>query len=236
MEERIQKLISASGAASRREAEAMIKDGRVTLNGKEARLGEKADPEKDELLIDGKPLPNVQARVYVMLNKPRGYITSVSDDRGRKTVMELLPETGERLYPVGRLDMDSEGLLILTNDGEFANLLMHPSKGKEKTYRVTVSGRFSGVEKLEEPMEIDGKMTRPAKVTMLARKSSGAVLEVRIQEGRNRQIRRLCENAGLEVTRLKRVSLGNLRLGSLKPGQWRYLTEAEVNAVRAMKK
>ena len=236
MEERIQKLISASGAASRREAEAMIKDGRVTLNGREARLGEKADPEKDELLIDGKPLPNVQARVYVMLNKPRGYITSVSDDRGRKTVMELLPETGERLYPVGRLDMDSEGLLILTNDGEFANLLMHPSKGKEKTYRVTVSGRFSGVEKLEEPMEIDGKMTRPAKVTMLARKSSGAVMEVRIQEGRNRQIRRLCENAGLEVTRLKRVSLGNLRLGSLKPGQWRYLTEAEVNAVRAMKK
>ncbi len=236
MEERIQKLISASGAASRREAEAMIKDGRVTLNGREARLGEKADPEKDELLIDGKPLPNVQARVYVMLNKPRGYITSVSDDRGRKTVMELLPETGERLYPVGRLDMDSEGLLILTNDGEFANLLMHPSKGKEKTYRVTVSGRFSGVEKLEEPMEIDGKMTRPAKVTMLARKSSGAVLEVRIQEGRNRQIRRLCENVGLEVTRLKRVSLGNLRLGSLKPGQWRYLTEAEVNAVRAMKK
>ena len=236
MEERIQKLISASGAASRREAEAMIKDGRVTLNGREARLGEKADPEKDELLIDGKPLPNVQARVYVMLNKPRGYITSVSDDRGRKTVMELLPETGDRLYPVGRLDMDSEGLLILTNDGEFANLLMHPSKGKEKTYRVTVSGRFSGVEKLEEPMEIDGKMTRPAKVTMLARKSSGAVLEVRIQEGRNRQIRRLCENAGLEVTRLKRVSLGNLRLGSLKPGQWRYLTEAEVNAVRAMKK
>ncbi len=236
MEERIQKLISASGAASRREAEEMIKDGRVTLNGREAQLGEKADPEKDELLIDGKPLPNARARVYVMLNKPRGYITSVSDDRGRKTVMELLPDTGDRLYPVGRLDMDSEGLLILTNDGEFANLLMHPSKGKEKTYRVTVSGRFSGVDKLEEPMEIDGKMTRPAKVTMLARKSSGAVLEVRIQEGRNRQIRRLCENAGLEVTRLKRVSVGNLRLGSLKPGQWRYLTEAEVKSVRAMKK
>ena len=232
MEERLQKIIAESGLASRRSAEEMILSGRVTVNGNKAALGDRADISKDTVLVDGLPLPEKSGNIYLMLNKPRGYITAVSDDRGRKTVMELLPDIGARVYPVGRLDMDSEGLLLLTNDGELANLLMHPSGGKEKIYHVTVRGRLTDVPKLCEPIEIEGKMTRPAKVSTLAKKSDGAVLEVRISEGRNRQVRRLCECAGLEVSRLKRVSLGTLKLGNLRSGQWRYLTDAEVKSLR----
>jgi len=232
MEERLQKLIAAAGVASRRGAEEMISAGRVTVNGHTASLGERADTEKDEILVDGKILPGGEGKLYLMLHKPRGYITSVADDRGRRTVMELLPDLGARVYPVGRLDMDSEGLLILTNDGELANQLMHPSREKEKVYHVTVAGSVENVRRLAFPIVIDGRATRPAKVRLLVKKEKGAVVEVRISEGRNRQIRRLCEAAGLEVKRLKRVALGSLRLGELRSGQWRKLTDAEVRALR----
>lgn len=233
MEERLQKLMAAAGVASRRGAEEMISAGRVTVNGRTASLGERADTDRDEILVDGKPLPAGEGKLYLMLNKPRGYLTSVTDDRGRRTVMELLPDFGARVYPVGRLDMDSEGLLILTNDGELANQLMHPSQEKEKVYHVTVNGRTENVKKLAAPIVIDGRPTRPARVRLLAKKESGAVVEVRISEGRNRQIRRLCEAAGLEVRRLKRVSLGSLRLGELRSGQWRRLTDAEVRTLKS---
>lgn len=233
MPERLQKIISASGLMSRRAAEELIAQGRVTVNGATASLGDRADAEHDEISVDGKPLPGRGARRYVMLHKPRGYVTTLSDEQGRRSVTELLRGIPERVYPVGRLDMDSEGLLLLTNDGEFANRLMHPSHGVEKCYRTWVRGVGveSGAELLRHPMQIDGYTIAPAAVSIRESFSGGAVLDITIHEGRNRQVRKMCEQAGFCVTRLVRIREGSLLLGDLPRGKWRDLTEDEIKSL-----
>ena len=230
MEQRLQKIIASSGLCSRRAAEKLIDEGRITVNGRVASIGDSADDEKDLILIDSNPLPKNGQRTYIILNKPRGYITAMSDDRGRKTVAELTKEVGERVYPVGRLDYDSEGLLIMTNDGELSHKLMHPSSNIKKTYETRVKGEGieSAVRTLRSPLVIDGYQINPAEVKLMNLTENGAVLSITISEGKNRQIRKMCEQAGLEVIRLKRVSEGSLKLGSLPVGKWRYLTEAEI--------
>ena len=230
MTERIQKIISASGLMSRRAAEEAIASGRVSVNGLPAALGDKADPEKDELCVDGKALPSTGEKLYIMLNKPKGYVTTLHDEKGRKNVTELVKALHTRVYPVGRLDMYSEGLLLLTNDGDFANRVMHPSHNVSKTYRTWVEGEDVGsaVEALRAPMEIDGYITSPAEVDFEELIPGGAVLMITIHEGRNRQVRKMCDAAGLKVRRLVRISEGGLELGDLKPGTWRYLAEEEI--------
>ena len=236
MNERIQKILSSRGVASRRAAETMILDGRVTCNGLVCQLGQTADPEKDRIEIDGKPLPDAGGKVYLLLHKPRGYVTTLSDEKGRKNAAQLVSDCGVRVYPVGRLDMDSEGLLLFTNDGDFANLLMHPKHEVNKTYKVTVTGyTYEGLEKLKLPITLDGYTIQPPLVQVLRRPKDAqdkAVLLVTIHEGRNRQVRRMCATAGMDVTRLIRVQEGTLCLGDLPSGKWRYLTEAEVEALR----
>lgn len=232
MKERLQKILAARGVASRRKAEEMIAAGRVSCNGMVCAVGDSADPVTDVILLDGKPLPSKGENVYIMLNKPRGYVTTLSDEKGRRNVAQLVADCGKRVYPVGRLDMDSEGLLILTNDGEFANLLMHPKHQIDKTYRVTVRG-FSeaGLEKLKQPITLDGYRIHPPKVQVLhpsTEINGQAELFITIHEGRNRQVRRMCDAAGMHVLRLVRISEGGLQLGDLPVGAWRYLTEAEV--------
>ena len=234
MKERLQKLLSARGVASRRKAEELIAAGRVTVNGIPAALGDGADPEADTVLIDGKPLPQVRKNVYILLNKPRGFVTTLSDEKGRDNVTQLLKGCDARVYPVGRLDMDSEGLLLLTNDGTLANALMHPRGEVEKIYLVWVTGFEPGKEALlRRPILLDGYQIRPPKVALQRVQGTKARLEVTIHEGRNRQIRRMCQEAGLEVTRLKRIQEGALSLGTLPLGAWRYLTEDEVRALRS---
>ena len=227
--ERLQKIIAARGLCSRRQAEQWIEDGRVMLNGAVATLGQTADADTDEILVDGKPLPGAGKKVYLMLNKPRGYVTTLSDEKGRKNAAQLVVGCGQRVYPVGRLDMDSEGLLLFTNDGEFANLLMHPKHEVEKTYRVWVTGYTEEKQELlAQPIELDGYRIRPPKVRLVYREGNRAVLEVVIHEGRNRQVRRMCQAADMEVARLKRVAEGKLKLGQLKPGAWRPLSPEEI--------
>lgn len=234
MKERLQKIISASGLMSRRAAEELIAAGKVSVNGVTAALGDKAEAGADQILVDGKALPSVGEKLYIMLNKPRGYVTTLSDEKGRKNVTELIKELGTRLYPVGRLDMYSEGLLLMTNDGDFANLLMHPSHEIDKCYHTWVKGEDMGwaVELLRCPMEIDGYVTSPAEVNILELKGEEALLAITIHEGRNRQVRKMCEAAGLKVTRLMRVSEGGVELGTLKSGKWRRLTEEELDMLR----
>ena len=231
MKERLQKIISASGLMSRRAAEELIAAGKVSVNGVTSALGDKAEAGVDKILVDGKALPSAGEKLYIMLNKPRGYVTTLSDEKGRKNVSELVKELGTRLYPVGRLDMYSEGLLLMTNDGDFANRLMHPSHQVDKCYHTWVKGEDMGwaVELLRCPMEIDGYVTSPAQVDILELKGEEALLGITIHEGRNRQVRKMCEAAGLKVTRLMRVSEGGVELGTLKSGRWRRLTEEELN-------
>ena len=225
MTERLQKILSARGVASRRTAEKMIEEGRITVNGIIAGLGQTADPEIDEILLDGRPLPSGNEYVYILLHKPRGYVTTLSDEKGRKTAAQLVADCGTRVYPVGRLDMDSEGLLLFTNDGEFANRLMHPKHEVQKTYLTWVEGfTESSLEKLKQPITLDGYRISAAKVRVV----KPGLLEITIHEGRNRQVRRMCDAAGMRVTRLKRIREGNLSLGDLPLGRWRYLTEEEV--------
>ena len=232
MKERLQKILSARGVASRRRAEEMIDNGLVTVGGIPARLGDCADPEVDEILVDGKPLPKAEAYVYILLNKPRGYVTTLSDEKGRPNAAQLVADCGVRVYPVGRLDMDSEGLLLLTNDGDFAQKLTHPSKEVDKVYEVSVTGYTPGAqERLARPITLDGYTIAKPGVRLLNVQGDRARLEVTIHEGRNRQVRRMCADAGMEVKRLLRVREGKLSLGSLKSGQWRYLTEEEVCSV-----
>lgn len=230
MEERLQKLISRAAGISRRAAESVIEEGRVTVNGSVALLGEKADPERDDICLDGEKIVlESEHKVYIMLNKPVGYVTTMSDEKGRKTVKELVSDIPERVYPVGRLDINSEGLLIMTNDGDFANHLMHPSGEKEKTYRVSVTGDVEkGIRRLREPMELDGVALTEPVVRLRESEPNRSVLDITIFEGRNRQIRRMCELAGLRVTRLTRITEGGVSLGRLKKGTWRNLTRAEV--------
>lgn len=232
MKERLQKLISSAGLASRRAAEELIKQGRVKVNGETASLGMSADPELDDIRVNGKRLRISGTRVYIMLNKPRGYVTTLSDEKGRKTVAELVKGAGRRLYPVGRLDLNSEGLLIMTDDGEAANALMHPSHEVGKTYRVTVSGREpeAAVRELEALREVEGEPIRPAQVSLAGETGEGKyMLDVTIHEGRNRQVRKMCAAAGLEVRRLVRIAEGELSLGGLQTGKWRYLTSEELD-------
>ncbi|MFB0921408.1 MAG: pseudouridine synthase [Oscillospiraceae bacterium] len=230
MEQRIQKIIASSGLCSRRAAEKLIEEGRVTLNGQTASLGALADEEKDKIEIDGNPLPNSGKRTYIMLNKPRGYLSSMSDDRGRKTVAELTTDVGARVYPVGRLDYDSEGLLIMTDDGALAHRLMHPSHEIKKTYEARVQGE--NIEKalpvLRSPLIIDGYQIHPAEVKLLRQTVDGTLISITISEGRNRQIRKMCEQARLRVLRLRRIAEGDLKLGKLPVGQWRYLDFSEI--------
>ena len=233
MAERLQKILSARGLASRRTAETWIQQGRVTVNGIPAQLGDTADPEQDEILLDGKPLPQGQEPVYILLNKPRGYVTTLSDEQGRPNAAQLVADCGVRVYPVGRLDMDSEGLLLFTNDGAFANALMHPKHQVKKTYDVWVTGYVPGAEiRLARPIELDGYTIRKPEVKLLKAEGNRARLRVTIHEGRNRQIRRMCQAAGMTVTRLRRIREGGLSLGDLAPGAWRYLTREEVARLR----
>lgn len=233
MKERLQKIISARGLASRRKAEEWISSGRVTCNGLVARLGDSADPDLDEILVDGNHLPSMEKYVYIMLHKPRGYVTTLSDEKGRADAAQLVADCGLRVYPVGRLDMDSEGLLLFTNDGALANMLMHPRHEVQKVYEVWVNGYHPGSEiQLRKPIELDGYQIKPPKVKLLGVKEDKARFLVTIHEGRNRQVRRMCQAAGLHVTRLRRVAEGNLELGDLRLGSWRYLTEQEVEMLK----
>ena len=232
MEERLQKILSAAGVCSRRAAESYILAGRVAVNGKPAALGDKADPDRDAITVDGRPIPRRGRTVWLMLNKPRGYVTTLSDERGRRTAAELVAGCGERVWPVGRLDLDSEGLLLFTNDGAGTDLLLHPSHEVEKEYQVRVRGDVDrALPVLTGPMELDGYRLAPAAVKVLGRSGEGGLLSVTIHEGRNRQVRKMCALAGLEVRRLKRVREGALALGDLAPGQWRPLSEEEVKAL-----
>ena len=232
MEERIQKLLSAAGVWSRRTAEGYITAGRVTVNGVPAQLGQRADPDRDDIRVDGQPLSARPETVCLMLNKPRGYVSTLSDEKGRPTVADLVAECGVRVYPVGRLDLDSEGLLLLTNDGALTERLLHPRHQVDKTYRVWVYGRVSGVEdRLRAMRELEGEPIAPARVEVLRETPGTAVLAVTIHEGKNRQVRRMCAQCGLTVKRLRRVREGALELGDLPPGKWRYLTQDEAGAL-----
>lgn len=233
MKERLQKILSARGVASRRKAEEMIQKGLVTVNGNTASLGDTADPDTDEILVDGKALPKQEGYIYILLNKPRGYVTTLSDEKGRPNAAQLVADCGTRVYPIGRLDMDSEGLLLFTNDGEFANALMHPKHEVKKTYDVWVTGYTPGAEvRLSRPIILDGYTIRPPKVSLKKAEGQKARLQVTIHEGRNRQVRRMCEAAGMHCTRLRRIKEGSLFLGDLPLGKWRYLTEKEVEMLR----
>ncbi len=233
MPERLQKILSARGVASRRKAEEMIQKGLVSVNGSIALLGDSADPETDVILVEGKPLPGKQTHVYILLNKPRGYVTTLSDEKGRPNAAQLVADCGVRVYPVGRLDMDSEGLLIFTNDGDFANALMHPKLEVKKTYETWVTGYVPGAEvRLARPITLDGYTIRPPKVRLIRAEGNKAKFEVTIHEGRNRQVRRMCEAAGMIVTRLRRVREGSLQLGELPVGKWRYLTPEEISILK----
>lgn len=227
---RLQKLLSEAGVASRRKAEELIQAGRIRVNGAVAEIGGKADPDRDKITVDGKPLHEKEKKVYLMLHKPRGYITTMSDEMERKCVAELVRDVPERVFPVGRLDRESEGLLLLTNDGEFANAMTHPSHHVPKIYRVTVRPGVTEEQliQLSTGMMIEGRKTAPAVVHVLSEEPGRAVLEIVLREGRNRQIRKMCEQLGLEVARLRRTAVGFLKLGMLPTGKWRPLTAEEV--------
>lgn len=232
---RIQKIIADSGYCSRRKAETLITAGRVKVNGHPVKLGDKAGG-RDLITIDGERIyiPKKKNNIYLMLNKPRGYVTTMSDEMGRKCVTELLEGVEERVYPVGRLDRNSEGLLLFTNDGNFANSIMHPAKQINKTYRVTVRPDISDEQlvALSDGVVIDGKKTLPANVVVKDKEPGRVVILITIHEGRNRQIRKMCEAVGLEVARLRRISIGPIKLGMLKPGTYRELTAEELRAIR----
>lgn len=227
----LQKYLSMCEVASRRKSEKMISEGKIKINGHVASLGDRVNIGKDIVTLEGKKITyDFSEKYYIMLNKPRGYITTMSDEKGRKCVADLVKDIPARVYPVGRLDKDSEGLLIMTNDGDFANKVIHPSHDMGKTYRVTVKSSVS-----EEQLtglcigpQIDGKPTMPANVEVVFEGNGRTVLEITIKEGRNRQIRKMCESVGLEVARLKRKSVGNVKLGMLGVGQWRDLTDEEI--------
>lgn len=228
---RLQQYIAAAGCCSRREAERWIAQGRVTLNGRKAQLGMRVEAPTDQVCVDGQPVRLLEEYTYIMLHKPRGYVTTLRDEKGRPTVADLVKDAGCRLFPVGRLDWDSEGLLILTNDGPTANRLAHPSHGVEKTYHVWVTGGDleTAADRLRRPVTWKGVLYSPARVEILSRGKGGGKLAVSIGQGKNRQVRNMCAAAGLQVQRLLRVRQGQLRLGRLPAGKWRYLTPEEVN-------
>ncbi len=233
---RLQKIIADSGYCSRRKAEELIAANKIKLNGRPVKLGDKADPRKDIITINGEKLLVERKRkfLYIMLNKPRGYVTTMSDEQGRRIVTDLLDGIEERVYPIGRLDRNTEGLLLFTNDGAFANDITHPSRNVSKTYRVTIHPDITEEQLVEltQGVLIDGEKTLPASVIVLAKEEGRVVLQVVIREGKNRQVRKMCEAVGLEVARLKRTAIGPLKLGMLKPGTYRHLTPEELRALR----
>lgn len=233
MEERLQKLIASAGLCSRRAAELLIEAGRVQINGRMAQLGDKADICCDEVTVDGCVIGRQAEHVYLMLNKPRGYVTTLSDEKGRASVADLTRDVGQRVFPVGRLDLQSEGLLLMTNDGALMQRLIHPSFEVSKTYAVTVSGETSGAaQRLRAVRDLDGEPIRPAQVELLRQGRETAEMLITIHEGKNRQIRRMCGQCGLSVKRLCRIAEHSLALGDLPVGQWRYLTEEEISALK----
>ncbi|MCR5352938.1 MAG: rRNA pseudouridine synthase [Clostridiales bacterium] len=231
---RLQKYVSDCGLMSRRAAEKEIEAGYFTVNGEVASTGMKIVPGEDVVAYKGKILENGAKKLYVMLYKPRGYVTTMSDEEGRKCIPDLLSDIPQRVYPCGRLDMDSEGLLILTNDGEVANKLMHPKNHVEKVYHVKVDTEIQPekLSLLNSPMLIDGYRIKPVKVTIIERKEGATILKFALSEGRNRQIRKMCEQAELKIIRLKRVSVGNLNIGMLSPGKWKYLNHNEITYLK----
>lgn len=235
---RLQKHLSACGIASRRKAEELIASGKVRVNGKIAVIGDKVDPKRDKISVRGKTVVSNDSKCYIMLNKPRGFITAMSDDRGRKTIADLTADVGVKVFPVGRLDRDSEGLLIMTNDGDITNILTHPSNHVNKTYRVTVKGEVSEdkLKKLCEGVIIEGRKTLPCDVFVVERKEDRTVLNFIIHEGRNRQIRKMCAAVGLEVLRLKRIEIAGIKLGKLPAGSWRPLNQKELNRLENISK
>ncbi len=236
MKERIQKILSEAGVCSRRKAEELIRAGAVKIDGHPALIGQQVDPHQCRITVDDQPInySSKREKHYIALNKPRGYVTTMSDERGRKTVSELVSEVGTRVYPIGRLDMISEGLLLLTDDGEFANMMMHPKFHITKRYRVTVDSGVTdeALSRLSSGVVIDGRMTAPAVINVVSTSPTRSVMEMTIREGRNRQIRKMCEAVGLNVKRLKRTAIGPLKLGMLQPGEWRELTRAELASLR----
>jgi pseudouridine synthase len=236
MELRLQKYISDCGIMSRRAAEKEIEAGHVTVNGEKASIGQKINPQEDTVKIKGRPIKNVSKKTYVLLYKPRGYVTTMKDELDRKCIPELLTEIKERVYPCGRLDMESEGLVILTNDGEVADKLMHPRFHLDKVYHVKVKTEITAdqLEKLNGEMVIDDYTIKPVKVAITSRKEGTTSLRFILNEGRNRQIRNMCEQVGLEILRLKRISVGELNIGTLKPGQWKFLNHSETEYLRSL--
>ncbi|MGI5889023.1 MAG: pseudouridine synthase [Oscillospiraceae bacterium] len=237
MRERVQKIIARSGICSRRKAEELISEGRVSVNGLPCSLGMEADPDSDEIEVDGKPVPAASRdRIYMVLYKPRGFVTTMSDEKGRKCVGDLISGLGRRAFPVGRLDSDSEGLLLITDDGGFANSVMHPSSGIPKTYRVSLGSVFisSDLDGIMRGTELDGRTVVPRSARLLRSESGKSVLEVTVTEGLNREVRRIFESRGYTVTRLKRTGEGPVRLGHMKAGEMRPLTEAELEGFAAL--
>ena len=234
MEKRLQKFISEAGIMSRRTAEEEIKKGNIKVNGARAELGQKIDDERDVVEYCGKIISADSHHIYIMLNKPAGYVTTMSDEHARKCVAELVSDVPERVYPIGRLDRESEGLLLFTNDGEFANRMMHPRYHKPKIYHVKIRGKVEPekVTALSRPMKIDDYITKPANVSVVTLKEDYTVLAIELFEGRNRQIRKMCEQVGLFIMTLRRISVGNVKLGDLRPGKWRYLTKSEVASLK----
>ena len=235
MEEmRLQKFLSEQGILSRRAAEEEIKKGKVKVNGAPAELGTKINPATDVVEYKGKRIGGAVRKIYIMLNKPVGYVTTMSDELGRPCVAELVQDVGVRVYPIGRLDLESEGLLLFTNDGALANRLMHPKYHKPKIYHVKIRGEVEAekIERLGKPMVIDGYETKPVEIGIVTRKQDFTVLSMKLYEGRNRQIRKMCEQLDLHVMALKRISIGDVKLGNLPIGAWRHLTRAQVESLK----
>jgi 23S rRNA pseudouridine2605 synthase len=238
MDEKLQKYVSDCGLMSRRAAEKEIELGNFEINGQKAGIGDRVNPKTDIIKYKGKVIKQIKRKIYICLNKPVGYVTTMSDELGRKSISELISDVGQRVYPAGRLDMDSEGLIICTNDGEFANMLMHPSGNVKKIYSVIIRGKIenSTIDALRSMKMLDDEKIAPVEVELIERSENSSRLKMVLSEGKNRQIRRMCEHYGLSVMQLKRIAIGGIFLGSLESGKWRNLTNQELQSLIKTKK